>query len=147
MHQPSATPPPAATTPEHAAPPAPIPPSKPTGYEFTPSQEQQIGTLATYMRIVGIISIVFALLQLVVAFMGRGSPLAAVLEAAVGIVVGTLTISIAGRFRQITETRGRDIAHLMDALGGMRLMYLIQLWVVGIAIAFLALLLLAVLMR
>lgn len=104
-------------------------------YEFTLAQNETIASLARYMRLAGVALIVFGVVQLVGAFVVARSGWSLFVQGAVSLVLGVLAIGIAGRFRRIVDSRGRDIGHLMDALGGLRVMYAIQVWTVAVGIA------------
>lgn len=102
-------------------------------YEFTQEQNRVIGKLASHMRLAGIIQIVFGALQLVgncslsagegnLKFSSTGSPVYLVL-----IVSGAIMIAASVSFKRIVDTEGRDISHLMDALGRFSTSILVQL--------------------
>jgi hypothetical protein len=109
-------------------------PAAPLGqYEFTADQNVVIGKLASRMRLAGIIQIVFGALQLVgncgmstgegsLKFSSTASPIYLAL-----IVVGALMIAASISFRRIVDTEGRDISHLMEALGRFSTSIIVQL--------------------
>ena len=120
--------------------PAAVPPAAklPTPFEFSAPQEALIGSLGRLMRIVGVVSLLFGVLVGVLGLMARGNAIVALIQAGMMVAIGLLTYSAGSRFRQVAETTGRDIAHLMEALDRVRTIYLVQVWLLGIALAFLA---------
>ena len=126
-------------------------------YEFTPGQNEEIGSLAHKMRwvglffvVVGVLSLIMGLLLLVAIFQDKlpadwvnqlpeeaqsqmddlppndqlwGFVINAGISGLVYLLIGIWTRSAAASFQQIVDTRGRDIAHLMGALGSLRNMY------------------------
>jgi hypothetical protein len=118
------------------------------GYEFTGPQEAVIASLSRMMHIVGGASIAFGLLALLGLLNARGvGGLVIFAQSAAMILIGALTFSIGTRFGRITTSIGADINHLMDALGGLRTMYLIQVWAFAILVACLALIILMLVLR
>lgn len=122
-----------------AAPPPPRLPAAAPGYEFSAAQEVLIASLARLMRIVGGVSVAFGALVVVLGLMAGGNGVAAFVQGALMLVIGVLTFAAGGRFAQVAETTGRDIALLMEALDKLRTLYLVQVWMLGIALAMLAL--------
>ena len=143
-------------------------------YEFTGDQNQQIGRLAVSMRFVGLLSLVFGVVALLITLLAvlyifRDRLPAGFREKAadyyqkakaklpedlqkqadeyavdkipsnnnflVGVAIfcgvtglffllqGVWTRSSAASFRKIVDTRGNDIANLMNAVGSLRTMY------------------------
>jgi hypothetical protein len=74
---------------------------------------------------------------------GRPGSAARLIQGALGLVIGGLTGYAAAGFRLVVETRSRDVDHLMAALAGLKLIYAIQVWVVGVALAIGAIVLVA----
>ena len=103
-------------------------------YEFTPTQNETIASLSRYMRLAGIVLVLFGVLQAVAAVLAARGGVGIAIQGIVSAVLGVLVISIAGHFRRIVDSRGRDIGHLMEALAQLRLMYAIQVWIVVVAI-------------
>jgi hypothetical protein len=134
-------------------------------YEFTETQNREIGNLAHKMRLVGLVAVILGVVQLILgvllliyvlrdqlpADVLRRIPedtlkqlpppsqlWALVLQAAMSglifLLTGIWTRSAAAEFQKIVDTTGRDIGHLMSALGSLRKMYtfLYTLIVVGI---------------
>lgn len=112
--------------------PAPVPGGP---FEFTREQNATIASLARYLRLAGIALVAFGGVQAVAAFMAERGGAAIFVQGMLSLVLGALAISIAAHFRRIVDSRGRDIGHLMDALGRLRLMYAIQVWTIALAIA------------
>lgn len=107
--------------------------TQPGQYEFTDAQNVVIGKLASRMMLAGVLQIVFGALQLVgncglatgegsVKVSTTGSPIYLTL-----IVTGALLIAASVSFKRIVDTQGRDISHLMDALGRLSTSILVQL--------------------
>lgn len=138
------------------------------GYEFTTDQNAVIDGVGTKMRLVGLIVLIFGLLNLLNAVLVQvlfaqldsarmpddvRDQLAAIGRnerwvitgylAIVGLVflcVGLWTRSAGGSFLQITATRGRDIGHLMDGFNTLNKMYsLIATTLVAAILAYLVL--------
>lgn len=109
------------------------------GYEFSLEQNEVIASLATNMNIVGVISILGGILLLGagVIQLAKGG-VAALIQGALALVVGMLTVQAASAFRKIVDTRGDDIGHLMSALGSLRSLYRLQVILLCIALALLA---------
>ena len=110
---------------------------KAPNYEFTQQQNQDIGALAGALRFVGIASVVFGILAgagaaLVVAKSDVETSKAVVnvagsiIQAIFLIFTGIWLTSAASSFREIVATKGRDIAHLMDAIKELRRVYGLQ---------------------
>jgi hypothetical protein len=104
-------------------------------YEFTPEQCQVIGRLASYMTIFGVALLLGGAGQLLDGLVsGRPRGAAQFIQGALGLVIGGLTAYAAAGFRLAVETRSRDVDHLMAALSGLKLVYAIQVWAVGVAL-------------
>lgn len=106
------------------------------GYELGSEQRALISSLAWYMRVLGVVLIVLGGFQLTFGLLanrsGNAGPL---IQGLLGLIMGGLTAGVASNFRRVVESRGQDISHLMDALSGLKLIYAIQVWVFGIALA------------
>ena len=125
---------------EPAAAPTPVRRPAPE-YEFSVKQETVIASLANLMHIVGAGTIAFGALSLLGLLNARGVGGAVILgQGAAMILIGSLTFMIGSRFGRITSSIGADIGHLMEALSGLRTMYLIQVWALAILVACLVLL-------
>ncbi|HET6603811.1 MAG TPA: hypothetical protein VFG21_06285 [Xanthomonadaceae bacterium] len=117
-----------APVPAPATPPVPAP-RLPAGLVFTPGHRELFGRLGRAMRIVAAGVIVFGLLQ----FLAAPMALVVVIQGLLMLLFGALTWNVGGRFGRIGESRGRDLAQLMEAVDGLRLLYTIQLWVLALA--------------
>src|SRR5947209_2048468 len=124
--------------PDPGAPPAAAPPrpdldARPPGvnvtaasgpeYEFTAEQNRLIGDLAGKMRFVGLFLILGGALQCLTLFAGL---LGGFFSGLVYIFLGVWTRGAAASFRQIVDTQGADVSHLMAALGELQKMYWLQ---------------------
>jgi hypothetical protein len=119
-----------------------------TDYEFTGPQEAVIASLSNLMHLVGAGTIAFGLLALLGLLNARGVGGVVIFgQSAAMILIGTLTFSIGTRFGRITSSVGADIRHLMEAIAGLRTMYLIQVWAFAILIVCVVLLVVLVAMR
>ena len=112
-------------------------------YEFTPEQCQVIGRLASYMTIFGGVLMLFGAGQILDGLAGRAGSAARLMQGAFILVIGGLTAYAAAGFLLVVETRSRDVDHLMAALSGLKLVYAIQVWVAGVALAIGAIVLIA----
>src|SRR5262249_33056774 len=119
-------------------------------YEFTPQQNRVIGQLAGDMNWVavplvalGVLYAIAGVVAMIQAITHRAeatfSLLWLLLAGAVAIFLigqGMMTMKAAGSFRQIVDTRGQDINHLMDALEKMRVQYSSLAMLVKLYLAF-----------
>lgn len=114
-----------------------------TAYEFTPAQNETIGTLASKMKILGWVYIAQGVLTGI--FGGIALlliPLAGLMYLVITAVVlftGLWTRSASSSFRMIVQTKGSDINHLMDALDSLRKLYTLQVWLLVGALVLIAL--------
>ena len=118
-------------------------------YEFDLAENDVIRTLAGPMKFVGVISIVFGILNGIIGLLALGH-LQGVLTLGEGIAliaIGGWLASAAGAFRDIVNTEGSDISNLMIALRKLRSAFTLQAWLLGIACAFLGVILLLVIMH
>jgi hypothetical protein len=123
----------------------------PAGYEFSASQNDTIGALGSKMRLVGLILIIFGFLNLANALLFQVAyvkmnderipqetrdQLAAIGKKERWIITGYMTVvgavlaaagawtrAAGGSFGKIVETRGRDIAHVMEGFTSLHKMY------------------------
>jgi hypothetical protein len=104
-------------------------------YEFDPEQNALIGSLAAKMRFVGLVLIALGVL----ALLGSAATFRDVRDGnliifgLLQVIIGVWTRSAASSFRQVVETKGSDITHLMDALDDLRKLYALQYWLVILA--------------
>jgi len=113
--------------------------SQPT-YEFSAPQNTVIGSLASFMKVFGIICIVGGVLLILGSlFTAKGlSP--DQLQGVFVVIIGVLQHRAARAFRSVATTQGNDIPHQMTALGILRDIYKIQV-IVMIAVFLLAIVL------
>ena len=111
--------------------------SPPTNaYEFTEEQNQTIRSLALYMQILAIIMLIFGGLQIVAGLVSsEPGAKAGILQGAVILIFGGLTLRAAVAFRRIVSSTGGDIGHLMSALGTLRGLYQMQAVLIIAAVA------------
>jgi hypothetical protein len=96
-------------------------------YEFSPGQNEVIAGLASNMKLVGVVSLIGGgLLVLAGCFLLAKGGASHLFQGAVSVVLGAFTVQAAGAFRQIVDSRGDDIGHLMTALGALRSLYRLQ---------------------
>jgi hypothetical protein len=119
-----------------------------TDYEFTGPQEAVIKSLSNLMHLVGAGTIAFGVLALFGLLNARGVGGVVIFgQSAAMILIGSLTFMIGSRFGRITTSVGADIRHLMEAIAGLRTMYLIQVWSIGIVFGCVLLLILVLVLR
>lgn len=119
------------------------------GYEFTEAQNLTFGVLASRMKFLGILNLVFAvfigLFAILVLF---SSPLTIVVsgpQVAMFVVLGLWMMNASSSFRMIVETHGQDITHLMTAMDALRKLYNLQFWLtIAVLIVFVVGFLLAI---
>jgi hypothetical protein len=93
-------------------------------YKFTPRQIEIIRSLASYMRIVGLVSVICGCLLVVLGlFLGLASGL---LQGVVVLIIGGVTMQAASAFRHIVGSQEGHIGHLMTALSALRTLYKLQ---------------------
>jgi hypothetical protein len=112
-------------------------------YEFNAEQDQIIGRTARYASAWGIVSIaigLFGLFASLLALQGGVVALGQLPAGIANIVIGSFFVGTARSLRAVVETRGDDIAHLMQALRRLGVAFVIQL--VMFVLAFVAALLL-----
>ncbi len=104
------------------------------GYEFTPDQDQKLASTGSKLLFAGIMQIIWGVGQLLFSWAwGLGQwfynlPISLTL-----IVIGILAIGVGSSFKQIAQTQGSDIDHLMSAVGKLGGMAVVQ--IVGFALA------------
>jgi hypothetical protein len=112
-------------------------------FEFSPVQDDFIRALSKRMYFVGTI---YVIASMIVGFAGLValifSPMFGILYLLLLIpqlLVGIWTIHAAHSFRQIVETPGHDIPHLMKALSSLQRLYTLMFWLLIAALAFMIL--------
>jgi len=110
-------------------------------YEFSPEQNEVIASLASNMKMVGVVSLIGGgLLVVAGCVLSAKGGASAVIQGALGLVLGGFTVQAAGAFHQIVDSREDDIGHLMTALGALRSLYRLQvILLLCLALALLAL--------
>ena len=102
------------------------------GYEFTAEQNAVIRDLGRKMQGVGVFMIVLGVLSLAgfgAGFLGPGAPsLVWIPIAAFFLLIGIWTVRAGREFRQVADTEGQDIRHLMTALAELRKFYTLHFW-------------------
>ena len=122
-----------------------VPPheSQPHIFEFSPIQADVIRSLSKRMNFVGTIYLIASII------VGLAGLVALMFSPLVGafyflllipeLLVGVWTIHAAHSFRQVVDTPGRDIPHLMKALSSLRKLYTLMFWLLIAALAFMIL--------
>lgn len=114
------------------------------GYEFTGEQNRVIRSLARKMQAVGIFMLVLGALALA-GFVASlfGTPAGVWIPVAVFFaLIGVWTVRAGREFRQVVETEGSDISHLMTALTELKKFYTLNFW---LFVVYLVLIVLAIL--
>jgi hypothetical protein len=105
-------------------------------YEFKPAENKIIGQLAFKMQFVGLFLLVMGLIIIAigVAVVFHAGP---IISGTLACVVGLWTQRASMSFKNVVQTEGRDITHLMDALDDLRKLYTLQYWllVLGLLLA------------
>jgi hypothetical protein len=96
------------------------------GYEFSPEQNEVIASLASNMKMVGVVSLIGGGLLVVCCVLFAKGGASVLIQGALALVLGGFTVQAAGAFRQIVDSRKDDIGHLMTALGTLRSLYRLQ---------------------
>jgi hypothetical protein len=121
---------------------APAPPAH-DGHEFDASQNLVIGDLAGSMSFVGTASIVLAIVMWLIGiatmFLGNPAGLAQIVQGVLMVFIGVWTRSSARSFQLVVDTKGSDIANLMNALGELRRLYNLQKWMIIVALVLIVL--------
>jgi hypothetical protein len=110
---------------------------RPATYEFTEAQNEELKVLGSRMRLFGIVVVLVALLLLAgaaVVYSRLQEPLSMIglmgLSAVYLLVLGGPKLGISGSFSKIVETSKNDIDLLMNALGGLQMVFLLNCVVV-----------------
>jgi hypothetical protein len=107
--------------------------SPPPQFEFNRDQEKLIGDLGRKMSFVGMFMMVMSIINLFIMLIARRVDVSVL----VFFLIGLWTLTAGRGFQQIAATTGRDITHLMEAIGGLRKMYTLVYWllVIGLVLA------------
>jgi hypothetical protein len=104
------------------------PPAGAAGYEFTPEQEQKIGSLGNRLIFSGVLQIVWGLGQGTSSWVfGLGQWLYNAPISLALLIMGIMLCLTGSSFKRIRETQGNDIGHLMEAIGKLSLATVIQI--------------------
>jgi hypothetical protein len=106
-------------------------------------QRDAIDDVARYMKIVGIVMIVLALLSLALGVYAKS--VAFGVQGLMVLGLGVLTVSTAGKFRSVNENRGNP-GLLTEALESLRSLYFVQVVIYAIGFALLVVLLLGLML-
>jgi hypothetical protein len=101
------------------------PPSPPSQYEFSASQNTTFSSLAGSMKVVAIIMMILGALSALNILMGD---VVAALMGGLYIFIGIWTKSAAESIQNIVNTEGNDIDHLMNAVKDLNKLYNLQKW-------------------
>jgi hypothetical protein len=111
----------------------------PGTYEFNQLQNHTFSELAKAMRFVGVFTGIAGAVYGVIALFAlmHGNALGAIIgivEAVIGIVLGSYLIAAAANCRRVVETQGSDIPNLMAALDQLRRYFVLQMVLIIIAL-------------
>lgn len=109
--------------------------SPPTGYEFTPSQNEVLGSTARWVGYWAWFAIIAGALT---ALAGVFTLPAGVFNLVIGVVyvlVGLSFKGAAGSLRSVVATSGSDVAHLMSAMDNLRKAFKIMVLLLAIGLA------------
>jgi hypothetical protein len=98
-------------------------------YEFKEDENRIIGQLASKMNFVGLFLFANGILTVAIGV----HPLfhvGPIITGALMCVVGLWTQRASSSFRNVVDTEGHDISHLMKALDDLRKLYSLQFWLV-----------------
>jgi hypothetical protein len=101
-------------------------------YEFTSRENQVIGKLAKSMGYLGYVLVTFGVVILVIGVFNHHAGM--VLSSIGFVCTGIFTLTAAGSFRNVVETKGDDISHLMAALEHLRRATSVLVWVINVGI-------------
>jgi hypothetical protein len=107
-------------------------------FEFSSHDEQTIGDLGFKMRFVGFVMLTLAVFHgvaLPIATMLAGTDWTLDLGAVFYGLIGFWTLAAGISFRDVAQTQGRDVSHLMTALTDLRRSYTLIFWLLVAACA------------
>ena len=102
-------------------------------YEFSEKENILVGSLSKKMRYVGIIGIVFGILEIISGVFGEKI---SIFKGVISIIVGIWTMRASESFQKIVDTTGSDITNLLNALSEMKKLYTLQFWIFIIEVVF-----------
>jgi hypothetical protein len=107
-------------------------------YEFDQSQNELLSDLAKKMNFVGLLLLIAGAINILSGLYGISSSFAEGFPSLVGgtitICIGVWTRKASMFFKCIVDTSGRDIKHLMVALGELLKLYSAQYWIILIGL-------------
>src|SRR5262245_45915233 len=98
-----------------------------SAFEFTESENAVVGGLAARMHLVGLFTLGVGLFVILVGVIIVNVP--SILSGTLYSVIGLWTDRASASFRKISDTRGKDMAHLIVALRDLRNLYTLQIWI------------------
>ncbi len=104
----------------------PGPSTSPPQYEFQESENALFRNLAWKMHFVGMFSISIGLL--IIARGGLMFHMGPILTGTIAAILGIWTQRASAAFKDIVDTQGKDVTHLLDALEDLRKLYTLQYW-------------------
>jgi hypothetical protein len=105
-------------------------------YEFTPEQDRLFENLASKMNFAGMFFLALGVVGVVamIYFWVRREAFYLDVSSLILLFIGFWTMGAARAFRDVAETKGRDISHLMRALGELYSLYALIYWVLIVAV-------------
>lgn len=127
-----------AESPHSPAPDGEVPPtrgstSNASGYEFSARENAVLEKLASRMHFVGLFGLAIGILVIVPGVL-RHRPFV-IVSGAFYALFGIWTHRASTSFRDVVETKGKDIQHLMHAIDDLRKLYTVQYWMCLVALA------------
>jgi hypothetical protein len=117
-------------------------------FEFTLMQDEVIRALSKKLNFVGYFYIVASglvgLAGLGLMFVNAWLGLFYMVLLTPELLIGLWTLNAGKSFRQIVDTKGHDIPHLMSALGSLRKLYTLMYWILIIGLVLMVLAIVAV---
>ena len=105
-------------------------------YEFGARENQVIGELSSRMRFVAVFILLLSALSIVSGFLtlAGGSGYVPIVNGVVALIGALWQLKAARSFREIVDTSGNDLDHLMEALVQLRRFYTLQVLLVVVLI-------------
>ena len=105
-------------------------------FEFDSGQNEVVSDLSKKMQFVGTLLLVAGVLNLlgglVAMFSDAASGVSTLVSGVVYLAIGLWTRKAADSFKEIVDTEGSDVDHLMGALGQLLKLYRLQYWLIMI---------------